>query len=223
MIWNTIHICHVIKNLVAPVMKTFFRVSGALVLSLMLAGVIIFITHPRIPLGILAAPLSSVLSTFTKKTIHLEGQCYLTPGKWLKVEIEYGKFEISEKNESLFAIRAAAAETKVNIPALLRKEIFLGGVKSRGLHIEIDKNVEKTDEESPGNQPAKNNSSTYSVVKQTGNIDLSDTKISIIQARPKPPTTIQLDHVKGEFSSHTAGSLTLRGTINNFHVRDWPP
>ena len=142
-------------------MKKLVRFCVIIVFFLVLAGAAIFVLQPRIPLGALFSSVSPILSSISGKNFEIRGNFYLTPGEWVRLEIENGvlaniltKVDINVDRATRiinhmrqFARKSDMNREKIQLNEVLQRafEIFSQQLKLRGIDVvwDIEKDLPK--------------------------------------------------------------------------------
>ncbi len=197
-------------------MKRLFGGFLIIVLVLLATVTVLFSTHQRLPLGFLTAPAAKLLSSLTGSEIEIEGNYYLTLGRWLVVSVDSGAAVVTGDDGPGFSAAIKTFEATVHLQSLFKKQLVLDGVTLSGMNLDLHPGKEEKNQKQP---QEKNSGFPYPVIpsllKSTGEITLSDIVIRVFQAEREIPVQYHLTKGTGNFGAESPGQLTIDGVVDS--------
>lgn len=163
--------------------------------GIILAGVIaaVLVLHPRIPLGGLSDPVSSLLTSLSGRQQSLSGDFYLTPGAWITLLAEDARLELRGEGDSRITAEIVSVETTVHLLSLLVGKIRMDGLTAHGVDVKLSS--------IGGGQGQKKQTDLFpTVLQETGVIDLADITVTVDTPKTDGQLVFELKRAEGGFS-----------------------
>lgn len=178
-------------------------------------GTILSYTHQRIPLGLLATPVSTLLSFLTDREIEISGSYYIAFGRWVAISVDNGSIIASDKNGPILSAEIDHFKTTIHLRSLLNKQMVMDGITLQG--VELDLHLEEQNYTKARQKNIEDSSYIHPVpfvLQSTGEITLKNISATVFYDDNTIPVQYHVDEGTGIFARETDGHLGISGMVN---------
>ncbi len=191
-------------------LKKFIKITVSCVVLVMTVAVLLLLLQPRISLGVLSGPFSSLLSSLTGNEQVISGRYYLVPGMWTTIAVEDGLLLLTGDEDLRLEVKINSAQTTVHLWSLIAGKVHLDGISVEGMNLDILAGKEKKQFDSDKEMFGQFQDEILSFpLKQTGVIELTDISATVRQRSSRSQIQLQLVKGLGQLSSEASGHLEI--------------